>query len=51
MSSEPETIAATALQLLLKTYSQDMKIRLLGIAISNIIDEKGPADNSQLKLF
>jgi DNA polymerase-4 len=49
--SNPETIAATALQLLLKTDIQKAKIRLLGIAVSNIVDENGGAGNAQLRLF
>jgi len=49
--SDQETIAATALQLLLKTNILDMKIRLLGITLSNFIDENGPADTTQLRLF
>jgi DNA polymerase-4 len=49
--ADQETIAATALQLLLKTGILEAKLRLLGITVSNIIDESGPADTAQLKLF
>jgi DNA polymerase-4 len=46
-----ETIAATALQLLLKTDILEAKIRLLGIGVSNFAEESGPADSTQLRLF
>lgn len=49
--ADQETIAATALQLLLKTGILEAKVRLLGITISNMIDESGPADPAQLRLF
>ncbi|MBO9202444.1 MULTISPECIES: DNA polymerase IV [Niastella] len=49
--SDHETIADTALQLLLKTDIQDAKIRLLGIGVSNIVDESEPPANRQLRLF
>ena len=49
--SDQETIAATILQLLLKTDILEAKIRLLGVGVSNFIDESGPADTAQLRLF
>jgi len=49
--SDQETIAATILQLLLKTDILEAKIRLLGVGVSNFIDESGPADSAQLRLF
>jgi len=49
--ADQETIAATVLQLLLKTDIQEAKIRLLGVGVSNFIDESGPAETSQLRLF
>ena len=48
---DQETIAATALQLLLKTDMQEAKIRLLGIGVSNFAEESGAADSPQLSLF
>ena len=49
--ADQETIATTALQLLLKTDILQAKIRLLGIGVSNFIEEGGSAGNAQLKLF
>jgi DNA polymerase-4 len=49
--ADQETIASTALQLLLKTDILEAKVRLLGITVSNITDESGPADTAQLRLF
>lgn len=48
--SDEETIAATALQLLLKTGLEEVKVRLLGIGVSNFVNEE-EASNDQLKLF
>jgi DNA polymerase-4 len=48
--SDQETIASTALQLLLKTDLQDVKVRLLGVGVSNIVNEGEPG-NVQLRLF
>lgn len=45
-----ETIAGTAKQLLLKTEPDDVKIRLLGITLSNFNDEPR-TDSPQLTLF
>lgn len=46
-----ETILSTAKQLLLKTDPVDVKIRLLGITLSNFGEEKPPAGSAQLSLF
>ncbi|QEH44061.1 DNA polymerase IV [Chitinophaga sp. XS-30] len=48
--SDLETIAGTAKQLLLKTEPDDVKIRLLGITLSNF-DEGKNAESPQLTLF
>lgn len=45
------TIAATAKQLLLKTDPADVKIRLLGITLSNFADDAPAAPAQQLSLF
>ncbi len=45
------TIATTAKQLLLKTDPADVKIRLLGITLSNFGDEAPPPPAQQLTLF
>jgi DNA polymerase-4 len=49
--ADQETIAATALQLLLKTDIGEAKIRLLGVGVSNFAAEGGTAGNAQLRLF
>lgn len=49
--ADQETIAATALQLLLKTDILEVKVRLLGITVSNIVDESGTVESGQLRLF
>ncbi len=45
------TIAATAKQLLLKTDPADVKVRLLGITLSNFADDAPAAPAQQLSLF
>ncbi|POY38302.1 DNA polymerase IV [Solitalea longa] len=50
------TIAETAKELLVKTFSEDQKVRLLGISLSNFGESipyhnNRSADNSQLELF
>lgn len=46
-----ETIVATARQLLVKTDPTDVKIRLLGITLSNFGEEKPATGTAQLTLF
>ncbi|WP_346317904.1 DNA polymerase IV [Chitinophaga sp. YIM B06452] len=46
-----ETIAATAKQLLVKTDPADVKIRLLGITLSNFGEDKPVTGTAQLTLF
>lgn len=49
-----ETISQTAKDLLLKTFQEEQKVRLLGITLSNfsdVITNKKPMDTSQLELF
>ncbi|MGN7722881.1 DNA polymerase IV [Chitinophaga sp. 22620] len=46
-----ETIVATARQLLVKTDPADVKIRLLGITLSNFGEEKPATGTAQLTLF
>jgi DNA polymerase-4 len=46
-----ETIVATARQLLVKTDPVDVKIRLLGITLSNFGEEKPATGTAQLTLF
>lgn len=49
--SDRETIAATAFQLLVKSGLDNVKIRLLGVGVSNITEMDGAAGNAQLSLF
>lgn len=46
-----KTIAQTAKDLLLKTFNDEQKIRLLGITLSNFNEILRPMDTSQLELF
>lgn len=49
--NDPDTIVSTAKQLLLKTDPADVKIRLMGITLSNFGDDKPDAPLVQLSLF